>query len=85
MEYTIAVSQPGYMAEVAYDVDSLEEARAALVDEITRTVDALDGPDPEAMQIGAEEAEKHQEVGDIDERGGSVKVGCWVHEIIPSD
>lgn len=84
MPYTISVNTPGCLPEQEpYEVETLAEARDALSTEVTRTVDAHDGPGAE--EYGAQEAEAQQAIMDIGPEGGSVTVGNYVHEAIRTD
>lgn len=78
-EYTIIVSARGCLPEQEpYTVDGIEAARDALRTEITRTVDAHDGPGAE--EYGAQEAEAHQATLSMGRDGDVILVGKYAHE-----
>ena len=77
--YEIIVNVRGHLPEQdTYHVVGIEAAREALRTEITRTVDAHDGPGAE--EYGASEAEAHQATLSMPRDGDVIIVGRYAHE-----
>jgi hypothetical protein len=80
--FSIVVNRPGFLPEEdPYCVIGVEEMRGAVDDEITRTVDAHDGP--ETISYAEQETAARRRAQELDEDGGVVQIGDYVIDVTP--